>query len=288
MKIKIFAWVIFFVFFLIATQASLAVMPSPTQVPNTKSHNQKSLTIPSNAVQVAPNVFSIGSAFDPGTGQIVDGFMILHPKYENAKSSAASQKPGGTVCYGYLASGAKWKTVEPWLVNATNSAGISDSTVFSLMQKDISKWEDATDGVVNSVAVVDVLGNGSLTTEALVADSKAPDDKNEVYFGSIADSSTIAVTTVWGIFSGPTFSRKLVEWDMVFNTYYSWSASELGNPNDMDFENISTHELGHAIGLADLYNSGCSEQTMYGYGTQGETKKRDLNTGDLQGVNSLY
>ncbi|MDX1607881.1 MAG: matrixin family metalloprotease, partial [Candidatus Spechtbacterales bacterium] len=83
------------------------------------------------------------------------------------------------------------------------------------------------------------------------------------------------------------FNRELVEWDMVFDDVdFNWSTT--GDVNAMDFESISTHELGHAVGLADLYTSDCSEETMYGYATEGETKKRDLNSGDITGMSKLY
>lgn len=32
----------------------------------------------------------------------------------------------------------------------------------------------------------------------------------------------------------------------------------------------------------------CSKETMYGYASEGETKKRTLNSGDIQGINNLY
>lgn len=285
MRRKIFAWVLFFTLFLVASSVAFAVMPGQTQVSNIKSKNQHSLVVPDTAVEVAPHVFSLGSSVDPGTGKVVDGFMIVHPKQENAKNNG--KKPGGSsACYSFLASGAKWKSIEPWIVNATNSAAIDESEIIALLDQGINKWEDATDGVVDGLGTSDILGDGSLTTEALLADTAAPDDKNEVYFASIADGSTIAVTTVWGIFRGPASSRQLVEWDMVFDDVkFSWSTT--GNPSAMDFDNIATHELGHAVGLADLYNT-CVDETMYGYSSEGETKKQDLHTGDLQGMNALY
>lgn len=104
----------------------------------------------------------------------------------------------------------------------------------------------------------------------------------------MTDSNTIAVTTVWGIFSGPPQNRELVEWDQVFNTDYLWSEDAIRSNTEMDYNNISTHELGHAVGLADLYTSDCSQQTMYGYASNGETKKRTLESGDINGVAKLY
>jgi hypothetical protein len=95
------------------------------------------------------------------------------------------------------------------------------------------------------------------------------------------------VTIVWGIFSGPTFQRQLVEWDQVYDdSDFDWSLT--GELYKMDFDNIATHELGHTMGMGDLYTSGCSDQTMYGYASEGETNKRDLNSGDINGINNLY
>ena len=56
----------------------------------------------------------------------------------------------------------------------------------------------------------------------------------------------------------------------------------------MDFESIATHELGHSVGMGDLYTTDCGEMTMYGYATDGETKKSSLEDGDITGVKELY
>ena len=60
------------------------------------------------------------------------------------------------------------------------------------------------------------------------------------------------------------------------------------DPSIMDLDNIVTHELGHSLGLGDLYQAECSLETMYGYGVEGEIQKRDLNAGDVAGISSLY
>ena len=107
-------------------------------------------------------------------------------------------------------------------------------------------------------------------------------------FGDIQNSGAIAVAIVWGIFSGPPSVRELVEYDVVFdNADYTWGDAT-SNPLVMDFENIATHEFGHATGMADLYTSQCSEQTMYGYANYGEINKRTLEAGDIKGVQELY
>jgi hypothetical protein len=34
--------------------------------------------------------------------------------------------------------------------------------------------------------------------------------------------------------------------------------------------------------------NGCTEETMYAFATEGETKKRSLHTGDIAGIQVLY
>ena len=232
------------------------------------------------------NVISLGTAVDPGTGKTVEGLAIIHRKDNAAKPSGA--KPGNAACYTYLAKGAKWKAAEPWVVNPTNTRNLDLTTVFNLLSGGVAKWEDATDGEVGNSVEADVLGSGSTTTEVLVADTASPDNKNEVYFADINDSNAIAVTIVWGIFGGPPSGRQLVEWDQVYDDVtFDWSTEVLGVAGKMDFDNIATHELGHSVGMGDLYNT-CVDETMYGYSSNVETKKRDLNNGDINGVNGLY
>ena len=55
----------------------------------------------------------------------------------------------------------------------------------------------------------------------------------------------------------------------------------------MDYQNIATHEFGHALGLRHP-DSTCTEETMYAFASEGETKKQTLEAGDVTGINKLY
>jgi len=246
---------------------------------------ERTLFLPQTADN-SPVVY-IGEALDPRSGQFVEGYAIIHYKDQAAKPAVKPPKGQRNQCYSFLASGAKWKTLESWTVNPTSTQSLESSFVFTNLTADIVKWEEAADGVVGNSAGVNILGDGSVTSEILVADTESPDNINEVYFANVSSPGAIAVTIVWGIFAGPPSGRELVEWDMIFDdTDYNWSAS--GEAGKMDFENIATHELGHSVGLADLYESLCSQETMYGYADYGEIMKRDLNAGDIAGVDKLY
>lgn len=261
---------------MILTLSIIAVLISGIVIAEKSNNNKnKPFKLPPGAVQVSENVFSLGKAKDVD-GRIVEGFAFIDKRKENAKPSGSGGT--GTKCYSFLAKGAKWKTLEPWVVNPANTRSLSSDFVFSNLAFDIQKWEDAS--------LTNILGVGSINTSTLVADEVSPDGKNEVYFGDIVSPGAIAVTIVWGIFSGPPFARELVEWDQVYDQVdFDWNST--GEAGKMDFENIATHELGHSVGMGHP-PSECTEETMYAFASLGETKKRSLNSGDIAGIDQLY
>jgi hypothetical protein len=98
-------------------------------------------------------------------------------------------------------------------------------------------------------------------------------------------AAAIAVNCFWMMDAGTYW--QVVENDANFNGYnYGWSSS--GQPGRMDVQNIATHEFGHNLVLADLYEPEASEFTMYGYAGPGETKKRSLHQDDLNGIRFMY
>lgn len=257
--------------------ASPPVFTDATVIPSGKA-----IRIPERAAQVADNVFDLGAATDPASGQSAQGYLIVHRRAAVAQASAGVRARKNR-CYGFLANGSKWRGIEPWVVNAANTRGLADTFVADTLVADITKWEDAADGIIGNALGVDILGNGGATTTLLAADTVSPDGINEAYFADVLDADAIAVTIVWY----NSFTKTLLEWDQVYDDVtFDWSAA--GEAGKMDFDNIATHELGHAIGLADLYTGACAEETMYGYATEGETKKQTLNTGDITGTNLLY
>jgi len=233
----------------------------------------KPFELPPNAVEVAPGIFNLGYAFDV-SGRVVEGYAIFHHKTGHTKGGSGDDT-GGSTCYAFLANGAKWQNVEDYIVDPTNNAGLDEQFVRDNVGLDISKWEVSQNILGNEVSgVVDG------------ADTSSPDNKNEVLFADISSSGAIAVTIVWGIFRGPPSQRGLVEWDMVYDDVdFSWSAT--GEPGKMDFENIASHEIGHAVGMGHP-SDGCTEETMFRYASTGETKKRTLEAGDIAGIKKLY
>ena len=107
------------------------------------------------------------------------------------------------------------------------------------------------------------------------------DFENVVVFGDLS-SGTIGVTylTWW------TATGEIADWDMILNTDYLWGDATLGNY--MDLQNILTHELGHSLGLKDLYNRKCSSMTMFGYSGYNDIGKRSLEQDDILSLLKVY
>ncbi len=170
-----------------------------------------------------------------------------------------------------------WKTVEDYYINPTNNDNLGKNFVKNTVNLGVAEWEDYGGNI---------FGNGSVSYKVGYNYGNY-DEINTASFGSYDDPNVIAVTTIWGYFSGPPPTRELVEWDVLFNEYFQWGDGE-ANPVLVDLQNIATHELGHSAGLGDLYRTTCDLETMYGYSGEGEIIKRDLNTGDIRGIEELY
>jgi hypothetical protein len=249
---------------IVVSVAALAVSLAAAAAPG--SHGRPA--VPPGAVQVAEDVFYLGQ--QTVDGRKVEGFAFVH----RARAGNARKPGGGGTCFSYLASGAAWRSAEPWSVDDSDAP---INGMASLMATDVGTWESA--------AGADILGDGS-PDRSYDAVTSAVDGRNGAEFAPIANAGVIAVTYTWGIFGGPPQSRELVEWDMIFDSdSFAWATD--GSSNAMDFRNIDTHELGHAMGLGHPSNT-CTEETMYAYASLGETKKRDLFTGDVAGISGLY
>src|SRR3989344_9524410 len=129
----------------------LVALPVAAQpVPNaTVSPSGETVPVPQVAIEKSPAIIPLGSAIDPETGNVVEGVMFIH--YKKAPSHQRSGTKAATnSCFAYLSKGAKWKTVEPWVMNGTNSEGIDSASLFNLEDASLAKWEDAADGLVGN------------------------------------------------------------------------------------------------------------------------------------------
>jgi len=167
---------------------------------------------------------------------------------------------------------------------ATYYVNTSGAPEGSLTEIDASfdTWEGAV--------AIDLFTNGGTTTIS----GRKYDGQNTVSWSRIAPKSTIAIATFWYYSDGnPETFDPIIEFDIVFKSFLNWGIDPddegpMSLTNAFDVQNIATHEVGHIVGLGDLYDNDNSYLTMYGYGSIGETQKISLEDGDIEGANLIY
>lgn len=170
---------------------------------------------------------------------------------------------------GYSHTGWKWTTVENYRVDTWNPQGISGTTIVSIFQTSGDAWD-------NQVAANIY---GSVSAGGSRANIAVYDGVNQFGWKDLS-STTIASTWTWKSSS----SISALESDAGYNTDFSWSTS--GASGSMDLQNIATHELGHTFGMGHSSSGTCL--TMYPSGSNGETQKRTLGDGDINGIRARY
>ncbi len=170
--------------------------------------------------------------------------------------------------------GGKWKNLPVnYIIDTANTDGLSPDFV----KQSLFNSAERIDAVTSSELFLNAFSTGTNLRYGI------NDNNNVITFALLSDNNAIAITYIWYSRS----SKQIYDADIVFNSYYNWGDATQ-NPSLMDLENIATHELGHVVGLGDVYSLKCTEVTMYGYSGYGETKKRTLETADINALKSLY
>jgi hypothetical protein len=158
----------------------------------------------------------------------------------------------------------------PLLVGSNNLDLLSNAA--------FSAWSSAINNKVHFV-------RGSDT----VVDQKRLDGQNIVSWGRTSGTA-LAVTYTWYYPS----TGLVAEVDTIMNKKFPWSwtpytIGACGLANTYDAQDILTHELGHWLGLNDMYDAANYQNaTMYGYGAKAEIKKDTLTQSDKAGLAQIY
>jgi hypothetical protein len=237
-------------------------------------------TIPADAPEIANDVYYLGTEIDPQTGEDIEGYAfvdrVADPSQEIEDEAAPTARLG---CYSVLGFGG-WTSAEGWGFDDTNSSGLAAADIQAILETGHDLWE-AGAGTVDFFGSYDSSNSGNA--------SSSSDGENNVEFGNAGGGGAVAVTYIWGRSTGMVSSRYISEWDQIYDDRYDWTIGDPVGSGAFDFLDVAAHELGHAAGLGHPRSTAaCSNETMYAYVATGETKKRDLNTGDVQGILSIY
>lgn len=242
-----FFWVNLFLVLTLFTSVLVTALPKDSQ--ELKELGKKTITIDSD-------------------GRVLEKIVFVHYK-EDVKSIKKEKKDS---CYSLM--GPVWPTLPvTYTINPTNSQGLSEEFITSSVSSAAEAWDKASHKeLFNNSYVVDYSARYGLPRDA----------KNTITFGEYPNDYVIAITAVWYYRA----ENRIVEFDQMYNTRMYWG-NATANPGVMDLQNIVTHELGHGIGLNDLYTPDCSDATMYGYASYGETSKLTIEKSDKNGLKEL-
>jgi hypothetical protein len=112
--------------------------------------------------------------------------------------------------------------------------------------------------------------------------------QDPAYWYFAQNPSVIAVVWTWSqeVTPPPPVHRHVYEADMAWNDH-DFVFNGVGDPTTLEHDiwNIAAHEFGHFL---KLNHPPYTEATMYLYSSKGETKKRDLYSDDVAGIQYIY
>ncbi len=215
-------------------------------------------------------------------------------------ASAASESNG------YLLAGWRWPEgtpVQMQLSSPTVPNSIGSQNAAIAICKAANTWDAQTS---KNLFVGDDSANDPGTSSAVSITTYTPkyssrpiqDGKNTEAWtsGFSKRSSIIAVTIIWcsnsrsdkvTSYDGVSRSRVL-ESDCWYNANFNWRIAPDGDTGKgaYDVQTIALHELGHTLGLSDLYAKSNLDKVMYGYNDG--SVKRTLTSRDIAGMQKLY
>ena len=184
----------------------------------------------------------------------------------------------------YGKAGWKLSSSVTYRVNPSSAPSSVRSNISTIVGNSFNAW---------SVVTPNVIYNKGANTSVRGARF---DGQNIVAWNRLS-RNTLGATYVWYY----TNSGTVAEVDTIMNSRFTWNwtnPSTIEPPktvdnycpttNAYDAQDILTHELGHWIGLDDLYSPNEEDLTMYGYGDKQELKKDTLESGDVLGVGATY
>jgi hypothetical protein len=182
----------------------------------------------------------------------------------------------------YRLTGYRWNTLDPKIQLYLNPTGMPADLTSTSSRDAISAAANTWDDVVASNIFAD-------TTTVIVDENKVVDapftstpkkDGYNVHGWNSFGNSFVALNRWWTSGTKKDGYYSITESDTWYNLDYEWTTSltTAQTTGNMDLQSVALHELGHCIGMGDIYS------TTYG----GVLPPSDERTKDFEQVMNLY
>jgi hypothetical protein len=237
------------------------------------------LSVDGLSVQTSGNIGSFGlSATNQVNGGIGHDTAML-------QTQPATTAAGGTTA-AYSLTGKKRIQKDPqiklYLKNDAYLAneGLSATAVKDAITSAANTWDDATNQ--NLFADSNMV---TVTTDSAIIPGKY-DKKNVIAFRPYSAScNALASTSSWYQLTKVGGYYPLVESDIIFNTKYNFGTAATAVTSKYDFQSVALHELGHTVGMGDIYGTSKNDgKQIMGY----YSGRHTLGNGDATGIWNLY
>jgi len=115
----------------------------------------------------------------------------------------------------------KWKTTAIICIDPDNPKGLSKDFIINVIKISAEEWDEGEYSGWGGIEKINLFDGYYVIYDATF-DTDSPDGRNEILFGDYPQEGVIAVTVVWGYFSGPPKEREIIEFDTMFDTDYIW------------------------------------------------------------------